>query len=403
MLFKTTFFISVFSGLVVGYNSNIISGAILFISRQFHFQTNNTEDIISAALWGGLIAVIFANIIADFLGRKPTLIFSIFLILIGPIMSVFESQFWSFELGRGILGLGLGLSSIIVPLYLVEVTPALYRGKILAAGSGSFMTGCLFSNVIEIAFSKKSDWKIMLLIGSFLAFIELIALFFIPNSPMDKIKKPHIPWKNFISYPGIRLTLLVGLAVGIMEKATGIGTVSYYAPILIEQAGIADPVYALIASLFISLVGILTAIYVTVIIDKVGRKPLLQFGLKLMFVSLLTAGIGFLLPSHVLSSFFVMASLFIYSASFNVSLGTLVWVLIPEVFPAHYRAKGISLILMLTWASNALISQCFLSLIDILGDAGLFFLFAAITLASYAFVKKYVRETCAQELNSTTR
>ena len=131
MLFKTTFFISVFSGLVVGYNSNIISGAILFISRQFHFQTNNTEDIISAALWGGLIAVIFANIIADFLGRKPTLIFSIFLILIGPIMSVFESQFWSFELGRGILGLGLGLSSIIVPLYLVEVTPALYRGKIL--------------------------------------------------------------------------------------------------------------------------------------------------------------------------------------------------------------------------------------------------------------------------------
>ena len=400
MLFKTTFLVSIFSGFVVGYNSNIISGAILFISRQFHFGNNSTEDIISAALWGGLIAVIFAHTIANFLGRKITLILSIFLILIGPIMSVLESQFWSFELGRGILGLGLGLSSIVVPLYLVEVTPAAYRGKILAAGSGSFMTGCLFSNVVEIVFSKKADWKIMLLIGSFLAFIELIGLFFIPNSPMDKIKSPPIPCRNFVTYPGIRFSLFVGLVVGIMEKATGIGTVSYYAPILIEQAGVTDPVYALVASLLISLVGILMAIYATIIIDQVGRKPLLQFGLKLMALSLFAAGVGFLLPSHIASSLFVTAALFIYSASFNVSLGTLVWVLIPEVFPAHYRAKGVSLILMMTWASSALIAQFFLSLIDLLGDAGLFFLFAAITLASYAFVKKYVRETSAQELNS---
>jgi MFS transporter, SP family, galactose:H+ symporter len=399
VLFKNIFLVSIFSGLVVGYNSNIISGAILFISRQFHFGSISTEGIISASLWGGLIAVIFANIGANYLGRKTTMILSTFLISIGPIMTVFEYQLGSFELGRGILGLGLGLSSIVVPLYLVEVTPAAYRGKILAAGSGSFMTGCLFSNVVEIAFSKQANWKIMLLIGSFLAFVELVGLFFIPNSPMDKTKISSVAWINFITCPVIRFSLFLGLVIGIMEKATGIGTVSYYAPILIEQAGVTDPVYALVASLLISLVGILMAIYATIIIDRVGRKPLLQFGLKLMMLSLFAVGVGFLFPSNMASSLFVTTSLFIYSASFNVSLGTLVWVLIPEVFPTHYRAKGISLILVLTWASNAIISQFFLSLIALLGDAGLFFLFAAITLASYAFVKKYVRETCAQEIN----
>ncbi len=390
--------VAALGGLLFGYNTSVISGVLLFITRDFPLTTLQEEVIVSTLLLGALLGALGGGILADRLGRKKTLFVTLALFLVGVLTLTEAGGFSALLIGRFISGLAVGIVSMAVPLYIAEMSPPENRGALVSLNQLCITLGILLAYIITFSFSPEGNWRAMFGFALLPILVQFIGLFFIPETPhwlLSHHKKEahdtsaHTGWKELFS-PTVRKPFLIGIGVAVFQSITGINTVIYYAPQIFELAGFGQAQTALLATILVGVINVIITILSLWLIDRLGRRPLLIGGLIGMALSLLLLGISFL--SHS-SGTIAVAALLLYVAFFAVSLGPVAWLIISEVYPLGIRGRAMGIATFSNWLCNYFVSLTFLSLIQWLGSSSTFWLYAIICLLGLWFVIKLVPET----------
>lgn len=419
-------FVAALAGLLFGYDTGVISGAILFIKDQFNLSSALVERVVSSVLLGAVIGAAFSGSIADKLGRRRTIVITALLFSLGAIGSAFAPNIPVLIVCRFVIGLAIGVASYVAPLYISEISPADVRGALVSLNQLMITFGIVVSYLVDYALtSGQQEWRWMLGLGMIPAVILLIGMIFLPESPrwlvaggfIDRarqvlmrtnteknadieienisktIVKKECSWRE-VFQPWVRPALLVGIILAFLQQATGINTIIYYAPTIFEFAGFGSHRVAILATVGVGVVNVLMTIVAIWLLDKLGRKPLLYIGMAGMALSLAVLGIAFYLPSMSgLLKWIAVGSVLFYIASFAISLGPIFWLMIAEIYPLKIRGRAMSLATVANWGFNMLVAATFLTLTEKLGKAGTFWLFALVAIIGIIYCYFFVPET----------
>jgi MFS family permease len=304
------------------------------------------------------------------------------------------SGFCVLLLGRLVTGFGIGITSLIVPLYIAEISPPNIRGALITIGQVMTSIGILVSYIVTFAFAEQKNWREMFGFGFIPLAIFLLGLFFVPESPLwvkgyCRIKEKIQPPPYFLK------TLWIGIALSIFQQITGINTVIYYAPRLFETLGSHTPESAIFNTMLIGVVNAFFSVAALFTIDWLGRRTLLIAGLIGMTLSLAALSIFI----YNLMSQMALISIFFYIASFALSLGPVMGVILAEIFPLEIRGRAMGLAFFVNWFSNMIVSLTFLTLIHEIGTVLTFCMFTATCLIALWFSWKMVPETKGKTLD----
>ncbi|WP_243725623.1 sugar porter family MFS transporter [Actinomadura rubrisoli] len=409
-------------GFLFGFDTGVISGALLFIRTDFGLNSFEQSSLVSVLVLGAMVGAMGAGRIADRIGRRKILGLEGAVFLIGTLIAVLSNGYVALLLARLVLGLAVGASSATVPIYLSEISPKEVRGRTLTLNQLMITIGILAAYLVNLAFSGAGNWRAMIGFGAAPALVIVVAaLWVLPESAawlltrgrdgearrliasvtngatadrlIERYKSRGTPdsgegWRSLLA-ANVRPALVVGLALAAIQQFGGINTIIYYAPTIIERTGLSasNSIFYAIAIGVINLVMTIIAIRV---IDRVGRRPLLLFSLAAMAVTMAVLGLSFVAGwTSGLSLVFMV----LYIAGYAVGLGPVFWTLIGEVFPPRAHAAGSSASTAVNWASNFVVSLVFLPIAGLIGEGETFWVFAAISFAGLLFVARYVPET----------
>ncbi|MFA6470533.1 MAG: sugar porter family MFS transporter [Candidatus Latescibacterota bacterium] len=431
-----TFMISIIAavgGLLFGFDNGVIAGALPFISP--HFNMTNVEEgfAVSNMDIGAIIGAIFAGMLTDRFGRKKILIFTALLYVAGGVFSGFSRTYTDLILARMIGGLAIGISTVASPMFIAEIAPAHARGKLVTINQLTIVIGILlsyFSNWLLVDFGP-DNWRWMFIVQVIPAGIFFAALFFIPESPrwlvtkgkenkarevfariggsihaereIAEIKKAGEYEEGSLRElfrPGFRKALFIGVVLAFFSHMVGINAVSYYAPKIFMRAGFQSANTAIIASLVVMTTLFIFTIVALVVIDRIGRKPLLLIGCLGMGIAFVITGIAFRSPE--LSGIWLLGSLMLYDASFAISMGGVIWVYLAEIFPNKVRGRAMAMATMILWITEFIVVQTFPWFVDTIGG-NTFFMYAGICFTSFIFVWLMIVETKGKTLEEIER
>jgi sugar porter (SP) family MFS transporter len=419
-------FIAAFAGILFGYDTGVISVAIVFLSSHFHLTASSKGFAVSAVLIGALIGAIFSGRLADKYGRKNMLIIDSVIFAIGTLGTAFSNDLTTFCISRIVVGIAIGVSSYIGPLYISEISPVKYRGALVSLNQLAISIGIFISYIIGYSFSSAGAWRWMFGLGVIPAILLLLGMLILPYSPrwmlsqglenkalkiLNKIhgktesvqnefeliksslKQQQGSWKMLFSKV-VRPTLLIGAGLAFMQQVTGINTILYYATTIFTMAGFHSAHAATFANVIVGAVFVIFSIAALAMIDTLGRRPLLFIGLITMSVSLLAMSYVFHLPkTSTILPYLSLTSMFVFVAGFAISLGPIMWLMISEVFPLKVRGRGSSLSTCVNWGSNGLVAYTFPLLLVHIGTSNTFLIYFFVSLISLAFVYFFVPET----------
>jgi SP family galactose:H+ symporter-like MFS transporter len=417
------------TGLIFGYDTGIISGAILFIKKDFALSAFQIEVVVSAVLLGALIGSGLSGRLTDRFGRRKILVLTAITFIIGSLASAFSLNASELIVARTILGIAIGVGSFTAPLYLAEIAPQRIRGMLVSLNQLAITIGIVFSYLINYCFSAHGRWPWMLGLGVLPASILLLGSLFLPESPRWMILKGLEPKARAILQAiradtdidkefseiqqtvymekgthrllfakWVRPILFISLGLGFFQQATGINSIIYYAPTVLQMAGFKQAGGAILATLGIGIINVLFTIIALPLIDHWGRRPLLLGGLSGMFISFIVMGIAFYYPRSGILPWAAVGSMLVYIASFAMSFGPIMWLMISEIFPLSIRGVGVSLAISASWGFNMLVSLTFLTLIQVMGPSHTFWLYALVCVLGWFFVYFIVPETKACSL-----
>ncbi len=416
-------------GLLSGYDTGVISGALLFINETWELNDYTQGFLVSSVLIGAVIGAAANGILADIFGRKKIIIATAIIFIAGSILSAISPNVQLLIVSRIMVGLAVGMVNFVVPLYLSEVSPKNIRGMLVSLYQWAITAGILFSYLINGAFAAAIyNWRWMLLAGVLPATILLIGMSFLGDTPRwllsknrdeeakkvfkkiepqtdpeEQIKqikatlKDELNSKNkkFEFHTWMIMPLIVGIGIMFAQICTGINTIIYYAPTIFKIAGFDSNISAIYAAMGIGIINFLMTIVAIAFTDKLGRKPLLYFGLTGIMVSLICLGCAFQF-SEILGAYLkwvAVGSLGLYIICFACSLGPIGWILVSEVFPLRIRGVAMSLCTVANFGFNFLVVFSFLPLINRIGEAYTFWMFAVVSLICIFFVYYFVPET----------
>ena len=433
-------------GLLFGFDTAVISGTFSFIEQYFLLNEIEIGWFASSALIGAIIGALVSGSLSDRFGRKPILIIAAFLFFISALGCTIPDSFIFLIVARIIGGIGVGMASVLAPLYISEFSPPKIRGKLIALYQLSIVIGILLaylSNWLLLKFSQESTslfnetdklykifvsevWRGMFGLEMIPSGLFIVLLFLIPESPRWLIKnnnpekgfniltkisgkkiaeKEFIEIKNSISKfkgriadllrPGLRLALLVGIGLSVFGQFTGVNIIIYYGPTILENAGFKID-GALQFQVAIGLINLIFTIIALWKIDRWGRRPLLVYGMFSVFISLIIIAFQFTFDSS--QGILIIVMLCIYMASLALSINAVIWVLIGEIFPNRIRGSAMSIVTFTNWGANFLTAFTFPWYIDKIGMGGGFFTFAGMCLLATIFFNKYVPETKGKTL-----
>jgi len=422
--------VSALAGLLFGYDTGVISGAILFVQEDFRLSTFEEEVVVGAVLLGAMIGAAVGGRLADRFGRRSVLVQVACLFIIGALGTALAPGSRSLALGRVVVGIAIGIASFTAPLYISEISPAHIRGKLVSLNQLMITIGILVSYLADYALAASRGWRWMFGLAAIPGVILLVGLLFVPESPrwfvkqqlheraqevLGKIRKsfevdPELAeieasltqqegsWRELLS-PSLRPALVIGIGLAIFQQFTGINTVIYYAPTIFQMAGLQSHSAAILATAGVGAVNVLLTIVALEMLDRAGRRPLLIFGLVGMIFSLVFLGAAFLAENPTpalawISLICVMA----YVACFAISLGPIFWLMIAEIYPLKIRSRAMGIATMFNWGSNLLVALTFLSLLRALGRPATFWLYALVGVVAWVFVLRMVPETKGKTL-----
>ncbi len=388
-------FIASLGGFQFGFNTAVISGAILFFIKEFPMSKAFEGFAISIILIGALLGASFAGKIANTWGRKKAFFVAGILFILGTLFIFFSKGSHEFIVGRFIQGLGVGLVSVICPMYLAEIAPVHKRGFYVSFNQFAVVVGILFAYIVNYIFAQAGSWRIMFGVALIPALLQIFGLFFIPESSVWKgphhVQEPKFRMKELFANLNKKL-LIIGVLLSIFQQITGLNAVFYFAPQIFESAGFGTAEGAIFATLGIGVINMLATIIVLMIIDKVGRRSLLLIGLAGMAISLFVLALGFFVKFsfvHILSVICLMS----YIGFAAISIAPVVWLIIAEIYPSRTRAHAMSVATCANWLSNYLVALTFLLLVEYLSISGTFALFGLLSIIAFLFCLKWVPET----------
>lgn len=401
-------------GFLYGFDIGVISGALDFMQKDYGFGDWDKGLIVAAVLYGGAVATFFSGSMADRWGRRFSVNVSSIVYIVGTVIVVVAGNFGMILAGRLIEGLGIGIITIVIPLYMAETLPAQQRGRGIALFQLCLTFGILIGYVVNYALKGSGDWRFMFATSLLPAVVFLAGgLFLLPRSPRWSYIRGHVDearevlgktqgeasvdasiaeiqaviaaerqrgkgsWRQLLG-PSYRKAFLIALGVGIFTQLTGINVLLQFATPLLHASGMNSPV---LGSIGIGLVNFVVTIIALLLVDKVGRKPLLITGtagimLSMAFVGLVQA----FFPASTATGYATVAGLMAFVVFYAVGPGVVVWLAISEVMPLKIRANGMSVALCANSLTSALLGNTFMAVVAGAGYSGLFFLFAACTL-----------------------
>jgi len=430
-------------GFLFGFDTAVISGTLSFVKSQFALNTIEEGWYVSSALVGCIVGVLFAGALSDRFGRKKVLLLSSLLFLASTIGCTLAPTQIVLTLSRLVAGMAIGVASMLAPLYISEIAPAASRGRLVALYQLAITIGILcayFSNALVLNISQDSTFSAGLLQwiyrdeiwrGMFanmavpnLAF--LLLLFFIPESPRWLISKgltekarsvlariqhersTDEEYQEMVAtiqgekvslsqlfHSGLRIALLIGILLPIFSQISGINVIIYYGPKILSEAGFSIGA-ALGGQVTIGIVNVLFTLLAIWQVDKLGRKPLLLFGIVGVVVSLVAVGLFFFY--HISHGMILIIFILFFIACFAFSLGPGTWIIISEIFPTHIRGRAMSIGTFALWSANAVVGQLFPWMLENIGPAETFWTFAGICLPAFFFVWKVLPETKGKTL-----
>jgi MFS transporter, SP family, galactose:H+ symporter len=414
-------------GLLFGYDTGVISGAQLFFAGDFSLSTLALEVMVAAGLAGAAAGALLGGRLADQFGRRTLLIFTALIFAVGGVLCATAISSAMLFCGRVIVGLGIGLSSGTVPVYISEVSPPDARGWTVSLFQLAITFGILLAYLVDYAFANMQGWRWMFGLAVVPAAIFALGMFYLPESPRWLVRRgrrdnarailsrvrdssdvdaelrdiersfleaqEHGNWRDLLS-PALRPALIVGIGLAVFQQVTGINTVIYYAPKIIQSAGISSASGAILTTAGIGVVNVLMTIVSMWLIDRIGRRPLLLTGIAGMAVTLGMLGWAFhsASPSGALS-WLAVISIMVYVASFAISLGPIFWLLIAEIYPLKVRSSSEGLAATFNWGSNLVVSLTFLTLLQEIGATRTFWLYGLFAIGAWLFSYYLVPET----------
>jgi sugar porter (SP) family MFS transporter len=417
-------------GLLFGYDTGVVSGALLFIKKDFAPLSPFVQGIIvSFLLVGAVIGALSGGPLSDRVGRRPTALLAAIIFGLGALTVALAPSVPVIIVGRFLLGLGVGLASMIVPLYIAEIAPADRRGGLVSLNQLMITIGILVSYIVGVIFTPIEGWRWMFGVALLPALVLGIGMLRLPESPrwlfehgqvdrarsvlgrsrspeeveleiqeMEQIKGQETREER-VSYgelfaPFVRPALIIGIGLAIFQQITGINTVIYYAPTILQGVGFSEGGAIAATALGVGVVNVGFTVLAVRIIDRAGRRPLLIIGLIGMIVSLALLGVVFATGgAGGASGVLATVCLALYIASFAISLGPVFWLMISEIYPLRIRGTAMSVASIANWGSNFLVALTFPVLLAALGGAGAFWLFAALGIVAWFFVYFRVPET----------
>lgn len=417
--------VAALGGLLFGYDTGVISGAILFISKEFALSTRLQELAVSIVLAGAIAGAAAAGALADRIGRRATLLTAGITFGAGALMSAFAPSIAVLLCGRIIVGVAIGFSSVVAPLYISEVSPARVRGGLVSLYQFAITLGILAAFLVDYAFAGSGSWRWMLGLAIVPSLILIVGMVPLPESPRYLFKiardvEARVELRRIsgdgaimeeeasiretlvvrhagfsaLNGPAARSALLIGVALAILQQVVGINTVIYYGPQIFQMAGIASNQASIFATALVGVVNVALTLVAIFFVDSFGRKPLLYLGCLGMFAALSWLAFSFSQP-HLEGSLagIALASLMLYVGCFAFSMGPIVWLLIAEVFPLQARGLGMSISALANWLANFVVSLFFLTMVEKLGRPLTFATYAVMCLVTMAFVWRMVPET----------
>ncbi|WP_123053689.1 sugar porter family MFS transporter [Clostridium sp. JN-1] len=419
-----------FGGLLYGYDSALISGAIDSIQARFQFGSAMVGFVVSSILIGGAIGVLLSGSFSDYIGRKKVLIISAILFAVSSIFQATAPSVTIIVLARLVGGLGIGMASVLSVTYISEIAPSHIRGRLssiyqFACGIGIitvYFVNAGIMNGVDPAWKISTGWRLILGLGGVPALLYLLVLLPIPESPrwligkgkneeaqsilkkisgtveankeVDIIKNSikaneKNSWDDFKS-PKVKKALKVGIILAVLQQLVGINVIIYYAPQVFKAAGAGGDL-GTVTILSIGISGTLGVICSMWLVDKLGRKKLLMGGCIGMacMQGLVGASLNFNWNAPILTSSFIILYLFM----FNVSMGPVVWVILGEIFPNKVRGRAMAISTFFMWVANWLISQLFPMILANFGGSAAFAIFGIMCIVSFFYAWMKVPET----------
>ena len=441
--------VAAMGGFLFGYDTAVISGTIAQVSQLFELDALQQGWYVGCALVGSIVGVLFAGILSDKFGRKLTMIISASLFSVSALGCAVCADFTQLVLYRIIGGVGVGVVSIVSPLYISEVAVAQYRGRLVSLYQLAVTIGFLGAYLVNYQLLTWSEsgvlsgaplldkifisevWRGMLGMETIPALMFFIIIFFIPESPrwlivkgqenramnileriygsateaagqLDETKsvlteESSSEWSMLLK-PGIMKAVVIGVSIAMLGQFMGVNAVLYYGPSIFENAGLSGG-DSLFYQILVGLVNTLTTVLALVIIDKVGRKKLVYYGVSGMIVSLIFIGLYFLFGEALgISSLFLLAFFLFYVFCCAVSICAVVFVLLSEMYPTKVRGLAMSIAGFALWVGTYLIGQLTPWMLQNLTPAGTFFLFALMCVPYMLIMWKLVPETTGKSL-----
>jgi SP family arabinose:H+ symporter-like MFS transporter len=425
--------IGALGGLLFGYDTAVISGAIGFLETKFSLGVNQKGFAVSSAIFGCILGVSVAGYVADKIGRKKTMLITALFFALSAIGSAIADSYIFFVVARIIGGVGVGAASMLSPLYISEIAPANKRGTLVSLYQLAIVLGInivFFFNYKVAQFSTEAwnvetGWRYMVGSEVIPALLFFIALFFVPESPrwlskegrndeaLDILKRVNSEEKAIevhqeiqaalgqekgtlkqLFAPGLRMALVIGVFLALFSQITGINAIMYYAPEILKKAGFGVS-SALMQTVIIGVVNTLFTFIAIKYIDILGRRTLLLWGVSGMILCLF--GIGLLYKFDLTSGPYLLILILGFVGCFAMSLGPIPWVLISEIFPTKIRGIAMSLAIMILWVGVVLISQFTPVLLE-MGEMMTFWIFMGNAIILLIFTYKIIPETKGKTL-----
>lgn len=416
--------IAALAGLLFGFDTGIISGALLFIEQGFPLTTFMKELIVSSVLLGAMIGSLSSGHLTDYYGRRKIILVISAMFIIGTLVAALASSVNAILFGRLCIGIAIGIGSYTAPLYIAEVAPQKWRGGLVSLNQLAIAIGIMCSYLINYLFTHiDGSWRVMFAFGLIPAILLAIGMIFLPESPRwlaqqkrfneakntlqylrqnKNVDKEFTEIKNSLNLreaklteifaPWIRPVLFLGIMLGFFQQATGINAIIYYAPTIFQMAGFQNASTSILATLGIGIVNVIATIFAVYYLDKLGRRLLLLSGLIGMGISLIILSLAFQWDTHYLR-LIALGSTFSYVICFAFGLGAMLWLLVSEIFPLEVRGAAMGVAVFSCWLWNFAVSCTFLTLVNTLGVANTFLLYAAMCGIGWIFCYYKVPET----------
>jgi MFS transporter, SP family, galactose:H+ symporter len=420
-------------GLLFGYDTGVIAGALLFIKSDFDLGSFAQGLVVAAVPIGAVAGAAIAGPAADTYGRRLMILVAAAVFIVGALASAAAPGVEVLVIARVVIGVAIGLASAAAPVYISEVAPPESRGRLVSFFQLAVTIGILAAYLVGLAFDHSEGWRWMLGLGCVPALALAFGMVRMPQSPRwlvmsgddfaaratlarirvndpdtidreleeikDSLDERPGAWSELLA-PAVKAALVVGVGLAILQQVTGINTVIYYAPTIVEFTGVNSSAGSILAAVGVGVINVGMTLVALRLLDRAGRRTLLFIGVSGMTISLFALGAAFKIAGggSTLGSVVAIGSLMAYVASFAISLGPIFWLLNAEIYPLSVRSKAAGIGTMANWTFNFIVSLTFLLLIEALGKSGAFWFYGAIGFLTLLFCWKLVPETKGKRL-----